>query len=232
MGWLKKLFGKKETGLSEGDSLLIEAVTSHFERHLGPLEDVFHELISPHVHIDVHHMPPTEERPYHVLFTTGMAEKPMKGPEGNDWWEVMLLLPPEWDPKKLWGDNVTEEDFWPVRALKYVARMPHAEGYWFPPFVSMPVSQDDTPYAGTQFTGLLMVPADMFPPEFAVLKMNAGRVIKIHIVMPLYQDEVEWKRVQKEPDALWKLALGRGYEPMELLVCRTDRPNVLSGGGL
>ena len=41
----------------------------------------YHELISDLVHIDVNIMRPTEERPYYVMYTTGMSDMPMTLPE-------------------------------------------------------------------------------------------------------------------------------------------------------
>jgi hypothetical protein len=47
-----------DDSLSVGDGDLIEAMTGHFERHVGTVDVVFHEIVSPYVHVDVHHIPP------------------------------------------------------------------------------------------------------------------------------------------------------------------------------
>ena len=67
------------------DDVLIDAITEHIESYYdGFGEDaiVLHEVISELVHIDVHVVKPTDERPYYTLITSGMAERPMTVPEG------------------------------------------------------------------------------------------------------------------------------------------------------
>lgn len=61
-----------------------EAIVAHYERYLGPVENVWHELASDTVHIDVHHVPPGPDRNYHTLFTTGTSDLPMDAPSGAE----------------------------------------------------------------------------------------------------------------------------------------------------
>lgn len=65
-----------------GDAESIEAIGAHIERHLGPIHRVFHELVSDVVHLDVHWVQPTPERPWHNLVTSGMSDLAMSAPEG------------------------------------------------------------------------------------------------------------------------------------------------------
>ena len=50
------------------------------QRHLGPIDKVWHEILSDTVHLDVHHLPPSPGRNYHTLVTTGMSDLPMNAP--------------------------------------------------------------------------------------------------------------------------------------------------------
>ena len=106
-----------------GDPALIEGVSCHVERFVGPIDFVFHETDSEIVHVDVHHVPPAEERPFHTLVTSGMAELPMSVPgipEAREYGELFLLLPPEW---RLSPDNLGEGKWsWPVHSLRELAR--------------------------------------------------------------------------------------------------------------
>ena len=82
-----------------GDPETIEAVSAHVERHLGRIGVVFHEIVSDLVHIDLLHVPPTRERPFHTLVTCGMSTRPMNVPEDAEelrYAELMLSLPPDW----------------------------------------------------------------------------------------------------------------------------------------
>jgi hypothetical protein len=53
-----------EPSLSVGDPDLIQAVDDHLDRCFGRTDrSVFHEVLSPMVHVDVHLVPPKEEFP-------------------------------------------------------------------------------------------------------------------------------------------------------------------------
>ena len=51
------------SGVSETDGRYLDPISSHIERHLGPIDNVLHEIVSDVVHIDLHHVRPTAERP-------------------------------------------------------------------------------------------------------------------------------------------------------------------------
>ena len=44
-----------DPGLSFGDPGLIDEITNHLEAFLGPVNLVWHEIVSEYAHIDVHH---------------------------------------------------------------------------------------------------------------------------------------------------------------------------------
>lgn len=58
-----------------------ECVEAHMEKCFGPTQSVYHEVISDLVHLDVHTVALTNERPFYILFTTGMSDLPMTLPE-------------------------------------------------------------------------------------------------------------------------------------------------------
>lgn len=76
----------RERGFEAPDleSSASEEIVAHFEKHFGPTGMVFHELVSDLVHVDVHQLPPTAERPHWILFTTGMSDRPMTTPPGQE----------------------------------------------------------------------------------------------------------------------------------------------------
>src|SRR5262249_21371060 len=59
-----------------------ERVMKHLEPFLGKPAQVFHEVVSDQVQIDVNLFAPTERRPAHTLVTTGMSDLPMTVPSG------------------------------------------------------------------------------------------------------------------------------------------------------
>ena len=58
-----------------------DAVEAHLEKYFGPCGNVFHEIISPDIHVDIYIMNPTPERNYYVLSTFGMGAHRMNVPE-------------------------------------------------------------------------------------------------------------------------------------------------------
>jgi hypothetical protein len=86
---------------------------------------VFHELVSPTIHLDVHVVPPTDEFDFYRLVTSGMAEVPMTVPDGfphPPYAEVTIALPRHWKMHtEAFGD---ERVHWPVRLLKDLGRLP------------------------------------------------------------------------------------------------------------
>jgi Suppressor of fused protein (SUFU) len=100
-----------------------ELIEEHVERHIGPIAGVFHELYSEYVHLDPLMVDPRDGRPVHTVVTSGMSSKPM---ENGDRMELMIVLPPTWPVDQAsWRD---ERHYWPIRALKELARMPHVYG--------------------------------------------------------------------------------------------------------
>lgn len=85
----------------------MEEIEDHFSE-LFDIKDedhrVIHELMSEKVHIDLHIIAPDENRPFYVVFTTGMSDLPMTMGEDVPWdlrktherAELFCLLPPDW----------------------------------------------------------------------------------------------------------------------------------------
>lgn len=93
----------------------MERLSDHIEQHVGPIELVFHEMNSDLVHVDVHWIKATDERPFHVLVTTGMSDLPMTVPPGAEehrFLELAIALPPDWNMNQAdWRD---EDHYWPI----------------------------------------------------------------------------------------------------------------------
>ncbi len=130
-----------------------EQIEAHVERHIGPIANVFHEIVSPTVHVDVLCVRPTEARPFHTLVTCGMSARPMKVPPevqsqlGFDarFAELLICLPPAW---KLNQDSFkAEENYWPIRWLKTLARLPHEYNTWLGHGHTVPNGDPPHPFA-------------------------------------------------------------------------------------
>lgn len=187
-----------------GDTDVIEAVAAHIERHVGPVDNVWHELMSTYVHVDVHHVPPTPERPFHVLATSGMSERPMRTPPElpEDWRhaELLMCLPSDWPlTQEVFTD---ERHYWPVRWLKTLARFPHEYGSWLGYGHTVPNGDPAEPLGpGTELAGLMIVPPLLLGDDVHRLTLADGRVVRFWSVVPLYVAEMEFK-LRKGADAL------------------------------
>lgn len=54
----------------------------YYEKNLGKIENVFHEIIPLDPHIDVYSIAPNDKHNYRILVTSGMSDQQMNTPEG------------------------------------------------------------------------------------------------------------------------------------------------------
>lgn len=189
-----------------GEAACLEQISAHIAQNLGEVESVFHEIVSDTVHIDVHWVKPNSHYPYHRLVTSGMSDLPMHVPEGFEGprhMELMITLPYDW--------QISEEAFrdeawyWPVRLLKFLARLPHKYDTWLGYGHTIPNGDPAEPYApGTALSGCIILPSVSVPPAFYELPVDADKTIAFLSAVPLFQGEMNLK-LRKGVDALLDL---------------------------
>ncbi|RDV38741.1 suppressor of fused domain protein [Bradymonadaceae bacterium TMQ3] len=172
-----------------------ERICAHIEEHLGENGFVWHELVSFGVHIDIHVVEPTEERPFVTLVTSGMSARPMTLPPGlespEEWRlaELMMVLPPDWNLSEEGFED--ERHYWPVRLLKSLARLPGDMDTWLGWGHSVPNGHPAEPYAPElPFSGALVIPPILFPEAF---RMAGEPPIRLFQVVPVTDAEMEMK---------------------------------------
>jgi hypothetical protein len=199
-----------------GDSEAIARIDQHIETHLGKIELVFHEILSDVVHLDVHWVKPTKERNFHILVTSGMSDLPMTVPKGAEdfrYTELMIGLPRGWAI----GDAAfrDERNYWPVRLLKYLARMPHIYKTWLGWGHTVPNGDPPEPFIpGSGLACALIVPPRTTPESFERLELDAEKTIRFQAVVPIYREEMNLK-LKKGLDSL--LARFDKYHVSEVL---------------
>lgn len=169
-------------------------IEAHFEKHIGEIGIVYHEMLSDLIHLDVLHIPATSERPYQVLFTSGVSDEVMNVPPGAEKFnraELMIALPKDWPiSMEAFEDEV---NYWPVRWLKDVGRLPHEYDTWVGWYHTIPNGEPPEPIANTQFTGVMLAPAYWLGKDFFQLKTKQSETITIYNMIPLYLQEMELK---------------------------------------
>lgn len=173
----------------------LEAIDRHIETHVGKVEMVFHEIMSDLEHIDVHQVPPTNDRPFFTLITSGMSDRPMSAPEQAPdckYAELMLCLPPTW-PITQEAFNA-EENYWPERWLKILARFPHEHNTWLWFGHTMPNGDPPQPFAPNEkFSCMMLGPAMTVSAEFWKLRVPDEKTIFFFSVLPILPDETDFK---------------------------------------
>jgi hypothetical protein len=210
--------------MSGGDPELISAVESHLDECFGEAERwVLHEILSPTIHLDIHVVPPSDAFPFQRLVTSGMAELPMTVPEafdGTPFAEMTIAIPPDWTLDK---DSFEDESvYWPIRLLKQLARLPHDYSTFLGYSHTIPNGNPPEPYAqGTRLCCALIAPPLVAPEGFGEIERE-GRSLKLLGVLPLYEDEMEFK-LKRGSDALFRLFDKAGLSD----VVDADRPSVV-----
>lgn len=175
-----------------GESSL-EEIDAHISKWLGNVSGVFHEIVSPTVHVDVHLVPPNRDRNFNVLVTSGMSDKPMNSPFPDARFaELVVLLPPEWKLDQASFED--ENNYWPIRQLKGIARFPHEFNTWIWATHTIPNGDPPEPYApNTSFACIFLYYPVSLPYDFHKLKVNEEKEISFLAIIPIYIDEMEFK---------------------------------------
>lgn len=172
----------------------LEEIEAHIERHIGKIETVFHEIVSDLIHLDVLFIPASAKRPYHVLVTSGVSDQPMNVPDGlneHNRVELIIALPKEWPLTQ--ESFKSENNYWPIRWLKQIGRLPHEYDTWIGWGHTIPNGDPAEPIANTKFTGFMLTPAYSLPPDFFQLKTKNGNTIRFYALIPLFQEEMDFK---------------------------------------
>lgn len=175
----------------------LEEITDHVERHFGWVDRVFHEVISDLVHVDVLVVEPTVKRPWYTLVTCGMSDLPMNVPDGETcsrhaelFVQIACTVPLV---KATFAD---EKVYWPIRRLKMLARMAHELDTFLAPGHTIASDPPEPVAEGVAFCALgVLAPLDA---NARTLECSDGTRIDFLQMVPMYREELEWKRGQQD----------------------------------
>ena len=180
----------------------MEAVEGHIEQYFGKVENVFHELVSPDIHVDICIVPPTEERDYYTLVTMGMGAHRMNVPEELAEYkleraELAIALPADW---KLVQESMQDERwYWPIRLLKVLARLPIASDTWLGFGHTMDNKENFA--ENTKLCTAILTGPQSTEEGGEVCTLPGGEEVNFYQVIPLYEDELDYK-LEHDADAL------------------------------
>ena len=204
----------------------MEAVEGHIEQYFGKVENVFHELVSPDIHVDICMVPPTEERDYCTLVTMGMGAHRMNVPEELVEYkleraELAIALPADW---KLDQESMKDEKwYWPIRLLKSLARLPIASDTWLGFGHTMDNKENFA--ENTKLCAAILTGPQSTEEGGEVCTLPGGEEVNFYQVIPLYEDELDYK-LEHDVDALLNKMRGISF------VVNPTRQNAITRGTL
>lgn len=169
----------------------VEALDAHIEKYFGASENVFHEIVSPDIHVDIYVIEPTPERNFYTLITVGMGAHLMDVPEELDEYklkraEMVIYLPADWDIY-----NGDEAYYWPLRWLKILARLPIKHDTWLGWGHTVP---NGGPFAdNTLLSGVMLINPEDVEEGAAICELPNGEEVNFYQVIPVYEEEMNYK---------------------------------------
>ena len=176
----------------------IDIIEKHIEHYYGNFEFVFHEKVSPDIHVDICLIPPSEECNWYTLVTMGMGAHLMNVPnqlkeEQLERAELVICLPEYW---KLDKEHLKDEKwYWPIRLLKELARFPGENNTWLG--WGHTVSYDGPLSYTTELCASILInpPCGNIGGNIGgnTCTLPDGEEVNFYQIIPLYGDELEFK---------------------------------------
>lgn len=180
-------------------ALHFEEIEGHVERHIGPVQVVYHDLVSKDFPVDVMVVPATSDRRFHYLVTAGMSDHCMHLPARVEkpghyrYAELVMALPSYWpvfDEKAMlssrWG--------YPIDHLKFLASVPNRYRSWLAVGHSVPHKEPVEPLGpDCEMTGFVLDYPVIGGEDFCKFKARQNKTINFYGVYPVYPSEMSHK---------------------------------------
>ena len=169
----------------------MDALEAHIDKYFGKSKNVFHEIASPDIHVDIYIIEPTRKRNYYTLITSGMGAHRMNVPQELAEYkleraELVIYLPADWNIY-----DHSEKNYWPLRWLKILARLPIEEDSWLGWGHTVPNGE---PFAeNTRFSGVMLINPETMKKGADVCRLPNGEEVNFYQVIPLYEEEMNFK---------------------------------------
>ena len=189
----------------------LNEVDAYIAKAFGSFDSVFHEIFSPDIHLDVCFIPPTDEEPFYKLVTMGAGAYEMAIPEqwkeyNLERAEYVIYVPKDWNIQ-----SPDMKDYWPIKVLKDVARLPIQCDTWLSFGHTTQQDEEGSPYASnTGFNSVILDFCENHQGEVQ-LETSSGKVINFYQIFPLYPEELQFK-LENDAEALIDLFDQKGID--------------------
>ncbi|WP_226556212.1 suppressor of fused domain protein [Priestia aryabhattai] len=174
-------------------------ILNHMTKHFGPVENTISEtVLGSRVSVTIHIIPPSMNKGFVTLVTTGMSDEPMGYSDEErtcKYAELLFKLPSSWTVEK---DNMQDQNhYWPFGWLRKVAHIPHLYDGWLEEGVILPNGEPPQPFASNTKLSCVVLTR---PQESGLSNVHTRHEnIKMYTLVPIYEEERN-------------LALRKGYE--------------------
>lgn len=185
----------------------VEIVDNHLDKFFDENADikVFDEIKSETIHRDIFFIKATQERPYHILLSCGMSALPMNVPKdinSSKFVEIMFLLPKEWNLNYEAFED--EKNYWPIRIMKEIMISPHENNSWFGYGHTFQFDDKEEFAEGIGFNAVMLANSMELSEEFTTIPLKNEKQIDIYTLIPLYPEELEFKKKTNANELLEK----------------------------
>ena len=175
----------------------VKGIDEHLNQFFDKNEDivVLDEIESEVIHRNIFIIKSNKERPYHILLSCGMSAIPMKIPEdieSSEFCEVMMLLPKDWNIEYEFFDD--ERNYWPFRLIKELMMLPHPNKTWLGYGHTFEYEENEEYAENVGFNSVILLNSIELSKEFTEIKLNDNKVIDIYTLIPLYKEELIFKK--------------------------------------
>ncbi|MFS1514347.1 suppressor of fused domain protein [Chengkuizengella sp. SCS-71B] len=166
-----------------------DEILEHVAKYFGSIKNTISETVpGSRVSVHIQIIPPTLNKDFITLVTTGMSDEPMDYSDKESvfkYAELLLKLPSSW---------IVEEDimkdqnnYWPLGWLRKVAHIPHIYDGWLEEGVILPNGEPPQPFAPNTKLSCILV---CRPKESGLDNVHTKKGnIHIYTLLPIYEEE-------------------------------------------
>ncbi len=199
-------------------SKIVDIVTEFVEQSIGPIDWVFHEIVSDELHIDLYFVSKPFGSDFQVVVTGGMSAARMTVPNKDskyEYAELMIVLPSEWPVnQETWMQK--PHTYLPLEILKALARYPHQYKTFLTADHTVQWDFEMTEgLADSEMKGIFLTPHCLPDKGFSLLSFKGHRKQHVNIwqLMPISAQELKFK-LEHGADALVALFEKNGVYPV------------------